>query len=143
MRASRLFIVVFVALAAACSSGSSHNSSTATTAPSPGGGTATTMSPAAIAASKQTMKDVKLKSCAGDAAHHTVVKGTVHNSAAKAANYAIAVTITDAGGRHNYATVASVDRVAPGETANWQAATTAPYENGSHCSVTGATATAP
>jgi hypothetical protein len=101
------------------------------------------MSPAAVSASNKAMKDVTLKSCAGDTHHHTVVKGTAHNSTAKTANYSIAVTITGAAEKRDYATVASVDRVAPGETANWQAATTAPYRNGSRCTVTNATRSAP
>jgi hypothetical protein len=94
------------------------------------------LSPAAVAASRSAAKDVKITSCSGDAKHHVVVKGTAHNSTKKRENYDVSVLITGKPGSSQYGTVASAQQVAPGATATFDAATTAPYAPGMTCKVT-------
>jgi len=133
----RAFSFALVAALAACSSHASHGSSTTTTvAPGRPAITATTLSGAAIAAGRVAAKDVGIRSCAADRAHHVEVKGSAHNPTSGRVNYNISIAISGRPGTPEYATVASATRVAPGWTAQWDVATTAPFASGMRCSVT-------
>ncbi len=123
-------------LFAACSGRDSNTSD-----PQPGA-TTTTLSATQLAVNRQALKEVKITACAPNASHHVVIKGTAHNPTAGRVTYTVQLAISEKSGAPRYGTAAAANAVAPSSTAHWDAVTTARYEPGMRCSVTGVSRTA-
>ena len=118
-----------VVLATCSSSGSSKSTPTTRTNP-------TTPAAPAVTPNKEALKDVTVKACGPDGARHVRIEGTAHNPTSASATYGVQLVIKDKAGTPKYYTAASASKVPPGATAQWVAATSAPYTSGMTCAVT-------
>ena len=106
------------------------------------GATTTTLSATQLAVNRQALNEIKITSCAPNAAHHVVIDGTAQNPTAGRVAYTVQLAISEKSGARRYGTAAATNAVAPSSTAHWGAVTTARYEPGMTCRVTGVSRTA-